>query len=86
VEDIEVLLATSGADLDRQCIALTSEQGHELVEDIEEGYDDIVSYFKPMADEVKGFDFQKERVRRIEEGEEHLMAYLATYEGKLTGD
>lgn len=35
VEDIEVLLATSGADLDKQCIALTSEPTHEIVDDIE---------------------------------------------------
>jgi hypothetical protein len=77
VEDIDVLLATSGADLDKQCIALTSEPTHEIVDDIEEGFDNIVSYLK--GDEVKGFDFQKERVRKIEEGEEHLMAYLATY-------
>jgi hypothetical protein len=87
IQDIEVLLASSGADLERQCESLVSEQGtHEIVDDLEEGYEGIVSYFRPVADEVKGFDFQKERVRKIEEGEEHLMAYLASYEGKLTGD
>ena len=53
---------------------------------MDEGYEDIVYYFKSIADEVKGFDFQKERLRKIEEGESHLLDYLQNYEGKLTGD
>lgn len=60
---------------------------HDIItEELDEGYEDIVYYFKPIADEVKGFDFQKDRLRKIEEGESHLMDYLENYEGKLTGD
>jgi hypothetical protein len=44
-------LATSGVELDKQFENLSNEQGeHEIVDDLEEGYDDIVSYFKPIAD------------------------------------
>jgi hypothetical protein len=88
VNDIDVLLQTSEAELERESDALAKEQGgHDIItDDLEEGYEDIVYYFKQQPDEVKGFDFQKDRLRKIEEGEEHLMDYLATYEGKLTGD
>lgn len=47
-----------------------------VADEYDEGYDDIVYYLKPIADEVKGFDFKKERLNKIEEGEEHLLEYL----------
>ena len=34
-------------------------EGDELVEEYDQGYDDIVFFLKPIADEVKGFDFKK---------------------------
>ena len=31
---------------------------------------------KPAFDDVKGFDFEKNHMRRIENGESHIMEYL----------
>lgn len=88
IEDIEVLLMNTDAELEKEHEQLNKEETtHDIItEELDEGYEDIVYYFKPIADEVKGFDFQKERLRKIEEGESHLMDYLQNYEGKLTGD
>jgi hypothetical protein len=44
-----------------------------IPEEDDEGYDDIVYYLKPIADEVKGFDFRKERLKKIKEGQQHLL-------------
>lgn len=87
IKDIEELLATTDQELNRQQENNRTTGGDDIVaEEYDEGYDDIVFYLKPIADEVKGFDFKKERLRKIEEGESHLMDYLLRFKDKLSGD
>ena len=87
IKDIQELLKNTGIELNRMQDVNRSIVGDDVGNDqYDQGYDDIVFYLKPIADQVKGFDFKKERLKKIEEGQSHLMDYLLNYKDKLTGD
>lgn len=60
IKDIEELLKNTEIELNRQQESNRSIAGEDFIaEQYDEGYDDIVFYLRPIADEVKGFDFKK---------------------------
>ncbi len=55
-------------------------------EENQEDYEQIVYLLKPRADEVKGFDYKKSQLKKIQEGEHNLLEYLQRLNDKLTND